>query len=107
MAPRTFCSAPALGLKSTYAPEMHFDLCSSAQVVEVANIFSALRAHHKPKFASILEDASHLTHALVKVTLSGVVPLHRQGLCPTTRRNDLAQAREDYGRKIGGALPSR
>jgi hypothetical protein len=27
---------------------MHLAFCPSRQVIEVANIFSALRAHHKP-----------------------------------------------------------
>jgi len=42
-------SVLALGLKSTYRREMHLAFCLSRQVIEVANIFSALRAHHRRK----------------------------------------------------------
>jgi hypothetical protein len=42
----------ALGLKSSYTREMHLTFCPSRQVVEVAHIFSALRAHHKPPFST-------------------------------------------------------
>jgi hypothetical protein len=42
-------SVLALGLKSTYRREMHLAFCPSRQVIEVATIFSALRAHHFKK----------------------------------------------------------
>ena len=44
-------SALTLGLKSAYRREMHLAFGPSRQVIEVANIFSALRAHHKPTFS--------------------------------------------------------
>jgi hypothetical protein len=40
------CHLAERGLKSTYRPEMHLAFCPSRQVIEVANIFSALRACH-------------------------------------------------------------
>src|ERR1700730_1516568 len=36
-----------LGPKSTYRREMHLAFYPSRQLIEVANIFSALRAHHQ------------------------------------------------------------
>jgi hypothetical protein len=38
---------------------MHLAFCLSGQVIEVANIFSALRAHHKPTFGVEIARASH------------------------------------------------
>jgi hypothetical protein len=45
-APRPISSAPALGLKSAYRRELHLAFSLPRQVIEVANIFFALRAHH-------------------------------------------------------------
>src|SRR6266478_8028717 len=59
-APRPISSAPALGLKSTYRRELHLAFCLSRQVIEGANIFSALRAHqrHKPLMRKSFRDIS-------------------------------------------------
>ena len=54
--PRPASSAPALDLKNTYRREMHLAFCPSQQVIEVANIFSALRAHHKPTLSAELAN---------------------------------------------------
>lgn len=35
-------------LKGTYRREIHLSFCSARQVIEITNILSALRAHHKP-----------------------------------------------------------
>jgi hypothetical protein len=43
-----------LSLKSTYRREMHLAVYLSQQGLEIANIFSALRAHHKPTFSDFL-----------------------------------------------------
>jgi len=53
-APRPIGSAPVLGLKDAHRLEMHLAFRLSRQVIEVANIFSALQAHqahHKPSFS--------------------------------------------------------
>ncbi len=53
-------SALTLGLKSAYRREMHLAFGPSRQVIEVANIFSALRAHHKPTFSVQIAKLSRL-----------------------------------------------
>jgi hypothetical protein len=62
-APRPISSAPALGLKSTYRREVHLAFCPSRQLIEVANIFSALRAHHVATFPLRNRKTTKITRA--------------------------------------------
>jgi hypothetical protein len=55
--------APTLGSKSTFRPEMHLAFCPSRQVIEVAHIFSTLRAHHKPTFSVEIAHAQRPTRS--------------------------------------------